>query len=93
MNPNDIVIIDYLDSITGTGSRIEIPQEIMREAMDSVMKGLAESRPMPDIASDIPAYAIASLTRMGRRILGAEIDTSDEKSSGPISEINIANIL
>ena len=86
MNPNMVFDLET------TGSSINIDDE-MRQAMKQVMIELAEVQPMPDFLYDIPASAIASLMGIDRHILGAEVDTSEEKSSGPISEINIANIL
>lgn len=82
MNPNEIITVD----IESDGFTNE-----MRQIMEMIHKEMAVPVEwmMPQFGIDASSISDGAIYA----VVSAMADTEDEKSSGPISEINIANIL
>ena len=94
MNPNeitfDIEAMSFSEMMT-TGDTAETTKEI-EESLQAVIAELANIQPIPNSVLagwfDIPRLSDGAIYAMA-----SEMGRNDEKPSGPISEINIANIL
>lgn len=94
MNPNEITFdieAMSLSEMMATGDTAEMTKEI-EESLQVVIAELASIQPIPNrvLAGwfDIPHLSDGAIYAMA-----SEMGHDGEKSSGPISEINIANIL